>query len=109
MPKKALVVDDDESQLKVNSKFLTSIDFESITAMSAEDGLDVLHQEIVDIVILDYMLPKANGVWFLNQLRADLKLVYLPVILVSGASDQKAIIDSARNGVNYCLVKPLKL
>ena len=68
---KILIVDDERSILESLEMFLGEKGHSVYTASSGQEGLDVLHQEKPDVVILDIRLPDLNGLDVLDRSQAD--------------------------------------
>lgn len=99
-----LYVDDEVNNLvafKSNFRF----DYDIITANSAQEGLDVLRQQKVHIIITDQRMPGMTGIEFLEQAIKDFPE---PVrILLTAYSDIQIIIDAINKGQVYrYIMKP---
>ena len=90
MKKKILYVDDEEINLRM---FKTSFrrDFEVFTALSAEEGLKILDDEHIDLVLTDQMMPHMTGVEFLE--RVNRKYPHIPPtrLIISGYAKNEDI------------------
>ena len=91
---KVLIVDDEALILKVASKILSSYGYQVLTAIDAEQGLEVFaeHMDDLDLVIVDLQMPGVGGWEMLRQvreMRADIK-----VALCSGY-DENSVVDRA--------------
>lgn len=100
-----LVVDDD----KLNRMKLThSLGKEGYTTAVAENGLqalDMLHQETFDLVLLDIMMPEMDGYQVLEQLKANIELSNIPVIVISAMEDMESIVKGIEMGAEDYLPK----
>ena len=105
-PARVLVVDDDpviQKLLKVNFEMEG---YEVLSAADGAEGLDQAKAGNPDVIILDVMMPKMNGLEVLAALKADSSLDTIPVILLSAkaqAGDVQAGID---RGANAYVTKP---
>ena len=80
-----LVAEDEHSSLEV---LVLLLEAEGYRVIAAEDGLkalDRLRVEDVDLVVSDFMMPGLDGLGLCAAMRADARLVTLPVILVSAS------------------------
>ncbi len=77
-----LAIDDDETILDVVSAILSKKGHGVIMATNTQDGLAILKEEAVDILLLDVVMPGRGGLDFLMELRRDYPK--LPVIVMSG-------------------------
>ena len=101
-----LVVDDDpviQRLLQVNFEME---DYLVITAGDGEEGLKRALKEMPDIVLLDVMMPKMDGIAVAKALRADPKTAEMPIIMLT-AKAQAADIHAGREvGVDVYVTKP---
>lgn len=102
---KVLVVDDDRSVLRLIEKSFEGSTVVVLTAGTAGEGLSLIRQEEPDALLLDIMLPEANGLEVATQVRAlDSKL---PVIFITAMNDSDTAIDAMTRGAYDYLLKPL--
>lgn len=81
---RVLIVDDSKTICTVLRKFLRSAGYDTIEALDAESGLEIMKQQPVDLVFLDIMLPGMNGFAALRSIRRDPNSRDIPVIMMSG-------------------------
>jgi len=94
MPKRILLVDDDESTLRFLSVLCMEHDYEAITAANGKEGLEKLKTETVDLIVLDVMMPEKTGFTVFKHLKRDDKLKNIPVIMLTGVAASLADLDS---------------
>ena len=104
---KVLVVDDEEFNLDIMTDYLEDAGF---TVVQANDG-DVAMQKLadisdIDVIILDRMMPRMNGMEVLEKIGANPKLRCIPVIMQSGAASDEQIFEGKLAGVYAYLPKP---
>lgn len=104
----ALVVDDSSMARRVVSKTLK---LEGINVTEAENGMEAF--EIVckrmselDIVITDLHMPVMNGVQMVEKIRKELDLTDLPIIFLTGETDNTRLLDIFECGGTDYLIKP---
>ena len=88
MAARVLVVDDSPTIRKLVSAILARHDYEAAQAADGQAGLDRLRQGGVDLVLLDFVMPRMNGYQFCREMRADETLRHLPVVLMSAKGDK---------------------
>lgn len=88
MGARILVVDDSPTIRKVVSSILERRAFETLVAEDGQAALEVLAAEKVDLVLLDFVMPRMNGYQFCRELRARKDLKSLPVVLMSAKGDK---------------------
>lgn len=101
-----LIVDDELSNRHL-LKRLFQHDFQITCVDNAEDALDLLAQAPFDIVLMDVMMPRMNGLEMLQRMRAKPSLSDVPVILVTALSETRYIIQGLQMGANDYVTKPL--
>jgi DNA-binding response OmpR family regulator len=87
MPKRILVVDDEQALRHVIQLILKMAGYETLTARGGAECLEVLDQQHVDLVLLDLMMPEVDGWEVLRQLKSQGKAGTIPVMLLT-AKDQ---------------------
>lgn len=108
-PKRILIVDDDPALVDVlTSFFQRNQDRYVVEATSGgEDAFLAFLQQRPDLVLLDITLPGMSGLELLKQLRELAPRV--PVIMVTGTHDHRALGDAMANGAFGCVPKPFDL
>lgn len=81
---KILIVDDDAHILEVLGIQLSSLGATVVTATNGYDALTVVTMETPNVIVTDYMMPVANGEYFISRLKADPILKDIPVIVLTG-------------------------
>ena len=99
-----LVVDDEPNYLIVLSELLKEEGFEVMTAQSGEDGLKIIMDTDLDLVITDMRMPGMDGLELLQAVKSYNK--DLPVIMITAFGEvEKAVVAMRAGAYNY-LVKP---
>ena len=88
------------------STLLKSVGFEVLSAMSAREGLALLRDEEVDVVLLDLMLPDRNGLEILPEITSEPSAP--PVIVITAHSSVESAIQAMREGAFHYVPKPFK-
>jgi DNA-binding response OmpR family regulator len=103
--KKILFVDDDPVVLMLYRNRLQREGFEVLFAEDGEVALNILSQTRPDLVVLDLMLPKVNGVEVLKHIRADERLKGTPVLILSNAYMTELAQKAMQSGANKGMLK----
>jgi len=102
---KILIVDDEEHILSSLKRLFRKENYRILTAKSGEEGLRILDEQEVDLIISDLKMPTMNGVEFLT--RAKEKNPDALRIMLTGHADLKSVIDAIDRGEVYrFLLKP---
>ena len=99
-----LIIDDDVESSDMLKTFIAQGGHKVLQAYTAADGLKELASNRPDAVFLDIMLPDANGLDLLKQIKARYKDT--PVVMVTGFKDADNVVRAFRQGAFDCLLKP---
>ena len=101
-----LVVDDDEGLLGLLERMLIRLGAVPSMAETGGQALEALKEKQFDLVILDLMLPDIDGLDVLAQIRQELHLKDLPVIILSALANPDIISKGLALGAAGYLTKP---
>ena len=104
MAKRILVVDDEKSIVTLLKYNLEQAGFSVITAFDGEEGLQTVVEQKPDLVVLDLMLPKLDGIEVCKQLR-QLK-VNVPILMLTAKDDEFDKVLGLELGADDYLTKP---
>lgn len=105
-PPKILAVDDAPENLEILRTRLAAKGYDVITAADGEEGLARARAESPDLVLLDIMMPKLDGIAVLKALKADTALRFVPVVLVTAKADTRDVVAGLEAGADDYLTKP---
>ena len=102
-PKKKIMVVDDESDqiLSVKQIFEYDDEYEIITAKNGMECLRKLKNETVDLVLLDIMMPKMNGLEVFKHIKENKKWNHIPVIIITAMGGKEKITDEEISPDDY--------
>lgn len=101
-----LIVEDEELMLTPLSDKFTNEGFEVIKAVDGEEGLTKALELKPDLVILDIMMPKMDGMTVMKKLREDEKWGKdAPIVMLTNLSDPDNVSEAAKYNVFDFLVK----
>jgi DNA-binding NtrC family response regulator len=101
-----LVVDDDEATCRLLGDWIRHLGFHVVTALNAQQALTLMHAHPADVAFCDIVMPGQNGIWLINQLRAEFP--HTAVVIATGLTKMDPAVTLAPNVAAY-LVKPFKL
>jgi adenylate cyclase len=107
-PPRILAVDDMPTNLEILRVRLEAQGYEVITAEDGEQALTKARELEPDLVLLDIMMPKLDGIAVLKQLKQDAMLRFVPVILVTAKSDIRDVVNGLDAGGDEYLTKPFE-
>ena len=101
--RKILIVDDDIEIRKIISIYLRNEGYEIIDAPDAIEALDILRNTTVDLIILDIMLPKMDGIEACLKIREQYQM---PIIFLSAKDEDIDKIQGLMSGAEDYITKP---
>jgi CheY-like chemotaxis protein len=114
MPKSLniLLIEDDTIEIMKFNRVLKKLGMNHrvIEANNGEDALEILKvkEAIPDIIILDLNMPKVSGLEFLQILKADDYLKYIPAIILTTSNNHTDVLECYKIGIAGYVLKPLK-
>ena len=92
-PRKLLIIDDDPDFVEGIKSILEAADYDVDAAYNPKDGLQALHTQPYDLLLLDIMMGRgAEGIMIARKMRKDPKLRELPVLIITGIREQIAFL-----------------
>ncbi len=106
--KRILVVEDEESLLKLETILLTVKGFEVVGAFTGKMAIDKLATEEFNLVLLDIMLPDIDGFEICRYIRNTPRTANLPIVMLTAKKSQEDQERGLLCGANAYLHKPFK-
>ncbi len=101
---KILLVDDERQLTQALSVILKQNNYSVDVANDGEEGLDLALSDLYDVIVLDVMMPKLDGISVLKELRKS--KISTPVLMLSAKSEVSDRIDGLNSGADDYLTKP---
>lgn len=105
---KILAVDDEEDILEILEYNLRKEGFEVYTASNGEEAIKIAKEVIPDLIILDIMMPKLDGIETCRQIRQINKLKSCVVVFLTARSEEFLEIAGFNAGADDYIAKPIK-
>lgn len=105
--KTILVVDDEKDLLDLIEYNLKKEGFEVLTAENGEQGITIAKESKPDLVLLDIMMPKMDGLEAVEIMRKDDDLKRMPIIFLTARSDEKTEVEGLNKGGDDYITKPI--
>ncbi|MCD7709591.1 MAG: response regulator [Clostridiales bacterium] len=106
MGAKILLVDDDMMSRKLAQRLLEKKGYEVTAAESGQRCLEILREQKFDLLLLDWLMPEMDGMETFEKVKADGSYADLPVIFLTGESDEGAQEKAIAAGAKAYLQKP---
>jgi len=107
-PPRILAVDDVAENLEILQMRLESRGYEVVLAADGEAALAAVREQLPDLILLDIMMPKMDGIEVARRLKADTSLPFIPIILVTAKADDKDVVAGLDAGGDDYLTKPFE-
>jgi len=106
--KRILIIEDEESLLRLETILLTVNGYEVSNASTGKDALEKLSCEQFDLVLLDIMLPDIDGYEICSRIKEDPRHAGIPVVMLTGRKSSGDQERGASCGADAYLTKPFK-
>ncbi len=106
-PPRILIADDNPMNVDILQTRLAVHGYEILTATDGEKALAVAREQQPDLILLDLMMPKMDGLEVCRHLKSDSSLPFMPVIMVTAKADSKDIVAGLDAGGDEYLTKPV--
>ena len=107
--KKVLIVEDNDKNMKLARDVLQNKGYQTLEAVTGEEGVQLAKQHVPDLVLMDIQLPGINGIEAFKQIRADANTAKVPVVALTASvtpTDRSAITAA---GFDAFISKPINL
>ena len=106
-PPRVLIADDNTANVRILKMRLAADGYDIVTAADGEEALAVAHESAPDLILLDIMMPKIDGIEVCRRLKKEQGPAFTPIILVTAMADAKDIVAGLEAGADEYLTKPV--
>lgn len=103
-----LIVEDEESLLKLESILLTSKGYQVQGVASGAAALDAIAEDPPDLVLLDIMLPEIDGFEVCQRIKQNETTKHIPVIMLTAKKSREDMSRGEKVGADWYITKPFK-
>ena len=107
MRKKVLLVDDSNTVLMMEKMILSKGFFDIVVAHDGVEAVARAKSDNPDVILLDVMMPKLDGLSACAAIRADITTAHIPIIMVTTRGEEASIEKAFRNGCTDYVTKPI--
>lgn len=107
MSRKILLVDDSATVLMMERMILASERFQIVTAANGEEAQQRARTEQPDLILMDIVMPKCNGIQACKAIKEDPATRHIPVILVTTRGEAESMEAGYSSGCNDYVTKPV--
>jgi len=107
-PPRILVVDDTPENLEIMGMRLQAHGYDIVTAVDGEDALVKVDALMPDLILLDIMMPKLDGIAVTKRLKADPARSFIPIVLLTAKATSQDVVAGLDAGADDYLTKPVE-
>ena len=101
-----LIVDDDISGRDILQARLAVQHYDFISATDGEAALAMIEDQAPDLILLDVMMPKIDGIEVCRRVKSNPRLPFIPIIMITAKADSRDIVAGLDAGADEYLTKP---
>ena len=105
---KILIVEDEESLLKLESILLTSKGYQVQGVANGAAALEAISEDPPDLVLLDIMLPEIDGFEVCQRIKQNEETKHIPVIMLTAKKSREDMSRGEKVGADWYITKPFK-
>jgi CheY-like chemotaxis protein len=98
-PKRILIVDDEEDIRTYLSTLLEDQGFQTVQAKDGEEAMKIIREGSPDLITLDVSMPEKSGVKFFREIKTDDRWKLIPIVIVTGVSEDFKNFISSRHQI----------
>ena len=102
-----LVVDDNAANVDILKMRLAAHGYSVLTASDGEQALTIAREAHPDLILLDIMMPRIDGLSVCRELKADESLPFMPIILITAKTASEDMVRGLEAGADEYLTKPV--
>ena len=102
---KILIIDDEKGILRIYSDKLQASGYEALTSENGDDGIKKAIAEQPDLILLDIIMPKINGLDVLKSLKLNDSTKAIPIVLLTNLPEEMSADKARELGATDYLVK----
>ena len=106
-PARILIADDNPANVRILSMRLAADGYDVVTARDGEEALAVAGEAQPDLILLDVMMPKLDGITVCRRLKEAQAASFTPIVLVTAMTEAKDIVAGLEAGADEYLTKPV--
>ncbi len=103
---KILIVEDDPTTVQLIEFLLKKNNFEVLIAYNGVEALQIAKKEKLDLILMDVMMPKMDGIEAIEKLKKDENTRDIPIIILSALGQEMDVMRGLQAGASGYIVKP---
>lgn len=107
--RRILIVDDDNLNARALAKRLERRGLEVFVSSDPEETLELVRKNSIDMILLDIVMPKMDGITVLKKIRSEYAKHELPIVMATALDDSFDVVEAFKLDANDYIVKPINL
>ncbi|MDH5661890.1 MAG: response regulator [Elusimicrobiota bacterium] len=103
---KILIVEDDPTTVQLIEFLLKKNDYEVLIAHNGVEALEISKKEKSDLILMDVMMPKMDGIEAIEKLKKDENTRDIPIVILSALGQEMDVMRGLQAGASSYIVKP---
>lgn len=103
-----LLVEDNEELLQLMNKLL-GYEYNTYTAQTGKEAVEIIEQEDIDLVVSDVMMPEMNGIELCRHIKGNFEYCHIPVVLLTAKNLEEDRVEAYDSGADGFISKPFNL
>lgn len=103
---KVLIVEDDPTTVQLIEFLLKKNNFEVLVAYDGVEALQIIKKEKPDLILMDVMMPKMDGIEAIEKLQGDEATRDIPIVILSALGQEMDVMRGLQAGAASYIVKP---
>ena len=106
-PARILIADDNPDNVEIFRTRLAIHGYEILVAVDGEEALSLVSEQTPDLLLLDVMMPKMDGIDVCRHVKADPSLPFMPIIMLTAKASTQDVVTALDAGADEYLTKPV--
>ena len=104
----SVLIVDDNDDIRAYLRTILQANYTIFEAADGQQGLDIAHKEVPDLIVSDVMMPVMNGLEFCQRVKDDFVTSHIPVILLTARALSQHQVEGYRSGADGYITKPFQ-
>jgi two-component system, chemotaxis family, chemotaxis protein CheY len=110
MDMKVLIIEDSPIMRMMLRGLLRQINITDVTeTANGAEGINILNQGMVDLILLDLHMPVMDGITFINEINKNAEWAKIPIVIVSSDNETGQIVKALHLGARTYITKPFRI
>lgn len=104
-----MIIDDNRDNIRLATMVLKKEGYSVFSALSVMEGIEIMRQLNISLIILDIMMPDIDGISGINLIKQEKELESVPILMLTAISTRDYVLKAFNAGANDYMKKPYNL